>query len=275
MKLIETMNKALLLGSIKFSKMQAKLFEDILYLYSEWIEQKESEVVRENTRELWHAAFIGDRRKVQKLIPVSDPKSDGSSALSWAAMKGFTEIVKLLLPHSNPKDPNCHAVINAAENGHAEIVKLLLPHSNPKDRNFHALYSAAENGHLDIVKLVLDANGSNDNCGFAMMKAANNGQKECVRHLLKHSDVRSWRRHMKQQGQVLIDELVNEESSIADARKNATEEQLKSKIDELDVVCDLLVQVLDISTGKADSKDLAIEKINEVKRLDEEFKRYL
>jgi len=246
MKLIETMNKALLLGSIKFSKMQAKLFEDILYLYSEWIEQKESEVVRENTRELWHAAFIGDRRKVQKLIPVSDPKSDGSSALSWAAMKGFTEIVKLLLPHSNPKD-----------------------------RNFHALYSAAENGHLDIVKLVLDANGSNDNCGFAMMKAANNGQKECVRHLLKHSDVRSWRRHMKQQGQVLIDELVNEESSIADARKNATEEQLKSKIDELDVVCDLLVQVLDISTGKADSKDLAIEKINEVKRLDEEFKRYL
>ncbi|MDD4081770.1 MAG: ankyrin repeat domain-containing protein [Sphaerochaetaceae bacterium] len=57
----------------------------------------------------------------------ADPKTCGSWALRWAAMRGYLDIVKLLIPVSDPKTNISEALRYAAENGHLEIVKLLIP----------------------------------------------------------------------------------------------------------------------------------------------------
>ena len=52
---------------------------------------------------LENAARAGDVLEVERLLPLSDPKANDSSALRWAAQNGHLDVVKLLLPVSAPK----------------------------------------------------------------------------------------------------------------------------------------------------------------------------
>lgn len=88
--------------------------------------------IKENTKLLIQAAETGDIVEVQRLIPISDPKSQESEALQFAVYYGHIECVKLLIPVSNPKEHNSRALCLAAENGRTECIELLYPVSDPK-----------------------------------------------------------------------------------------------------------------------------------------------
>lgn len=110
--------------------------------------------IKENTKLLIQAAETGDIVEVQRLIPISDPKSQESEALQFAVYYGHIECVKLLIPVSNPKDRYSSALQLAAQRGHTQCVELLIPVSNPKEHNSRALCLAAENGRTECIELL-------------------------------------------------------------------------------------------------------------------------
>ena len=83
-----------------------------------------------------------------------------TSALDYAAEKGYTEVVKLLL--DNGADPNKRAypLEIAVEKGYTKIIRLLL--EKTARPSHHVLGIAARNGHRKIVELLLDKWGGSD-----------------------------------------------------------------------------------------------------------------
>ena len=110
--------------------------------------------IKRHTELLIAAAKDANVDEIKRLIPLSDPKTDGSAALQWAAEQGHTECVKLLIPVSDPKDNNSQALRWAAMHGRTDCVQLLIPVSDPKDNNSGALQLASGNGHTACVDLL-------------------------------------------------------------------------------------------------------------------------
>ena len=138
---------------------------------------------------------------------VNATDSAGSTALTWAASKGYEDIVKILLERD---DVNLDHAENqcgrtplswAAENGHEGIVKMLLERENVNpdhpDTKFGRtpLMLAARNGHEEVVKMLLRR--EDVTCDLVdtfygqtpLSGAAENGHEGVVKMLLKLKDV--------------------------------------------------------------------------------------
>lgn len=99
-----------------------------------------------------HAAMRGNIKEVKRLLPLSDPTYNRSSALNAAATFGHTKCVELLIPVSQPE--KSYALYWAAYYGHTDIVAMLIPVSDPHHKQSMALQSAAKNGHKECVDLL-------------------------------------------------------------------------------------------------------------------------
>ena len=88
------------------------------------------EQIEKNKQLLIQACIRGNLEEVKRLIPVSDPKANNSSALRLAAEHGHIDIVKLLLPVSDPKALNSEALFEAAVYQRIDIVQMLIPVSD-------------------------------------------------------------------------------------------------------------------------------------------------
>lgn len=142
--------------------------------------------IQQNTNLLIEAANRGDIEGVKCLIPISNPKLNGSEALRTAAASGHSEIVKILIPVSEPQIFNNQSLTIASQNGHIECVKLLIPVSilNNKVGESHALLKAIQNGHNECVKLLAPVSNTNS----ALLIALIFQNKEAVEILYSHSD---------------------------------------------------------------------------------------
>lgn len=83
--------------------------------------------IAENTQLLNEASYIGDIQKVQRLLPVSDPKQNDSQTLAIAARTGNSDLVQILIPVSEPLKNGSWALRAAVKYEHKECVMLLLP----------------------------------------------------------------------------------------------------------------------------------------------------
>ena len=108
-----------------------------------------------------HFAAENGHAECVKLLAVQfvDAKVGSPEALCGAAMNGHAECVKLLIPVSNPKAQGSRALSAAAMGGHAECVKLLIPVSDPQAKGSRALSGAAMGGHAECVKLLIPFSG--------------------------------------------------------------------------------------------------------------------
>lgn len=84
-----------------------------------------------NSALLIKAAIDGNAEEVRRLIPLSDPKGDGATALLWAAVKGHAQCVQLLIPVSDPKAGESEALRLAAQHKHIQCMEMLYPFSDP------------------------------------------------------------------------------------------------------------------------------------------------
>ena len=152
---------------------------------------------------LHFAANIGDPARVaaalKKGVEVNAPEAKkASTALMFAAERGFVEIVKTLLAQgANLNHQNKYgfaALHAAASNNHAEVVKLLLEKGaqvDPRDELGQTpLYFAAERGYLEVVRLLV-ARGADvhqpSKKGWPPLYAATSGNfPEVVKFLIEH-----------------------------------------------------------------------------------------
>jgi len=152
---------------------------------------------------LHFAANIGDRNRVeqelQKGTAVDLPEEKkGSTAVMFAAERGFTEIVQLLVAKgANVNHHNKYgftALHAAASNNHADVVKLLLEKGAQVDAQDELgqtpLYFAAERGHLEIVRLLVTKGADVNKLakkGWTPLYAATSGNfVEIVKLLIEH-----------------------------------------------------------------------------------------
>lgn len=108
--------------------------------------------IKNNNELLRKAAVSGNIKSLKRLIPLSDPTCDNSSALVAAATFGHIECVKLLIPVSQPE--KSYALYWAAYYGNTHIVELLLPVSDPFFKESLALQGATKNGHKNCMDLL-------------------------------------------------------------------------------------------------------------------------
>ena len=129
----------------------------------------------------------------------------GSTALTWAAIKGCEEVVKMLLEREDvdPDQPDPFygrtPLVWAAGRGHEGIVKMLLEREdvNPghMDRSSQTpLLLAAMNGHEGVVKMLLERRVNLDqpdtHYGRTPLSwAAGNGKEGVVKMLLEREEV--------------------------------------------------------------------------------------
>lgn len=100
------------------------------------------------------AARDGHTDKVRRLIPISDPKSNDSAALYWAAANGHAECVRLLAPVSDANSDEASPLFKSAQRGYQECVQLLLPATDPIHYS-RALDFAAMEGEAACVKILM------------------------------------------------------------------------------------------------------------------------
>lgn len=96
-----------------------------------------------------------DQKRVQEIIPLSDPMMFDSKALRVAARNGHADYVKWLIPVSDPKALCSEALRDAAWHGHTECVKLLIPVSDPKAYASEALRWSIFNKHPACTELLI------------------------------------------------------------------------------------------------------------------------
>jgi len=121
------------------------------------------------------AAFIGVMGIVTAILKIKDwdinaTDSIGSTALTWAAIRGHEEVVKVLLDREdiNPNQAGTNSgrtpLSWAAESGYEGVVKMLLERGdvNPNQADTYGrtpLSWAARRGHEGVVKTLLERRG--------------------------------------------------------------------------------------------------------------------
>lgn len=170
----------------------------------------------DNSRALIAAATRGDTAEVQRLIPISNCKFKGSSAIRLASKNEHNEIVKLLAPHADTRSHNSLIFRNAARLGNMEMLRFLLPQCDPQARNSEALVFAIAGNHKEVFDFLLplsDITQQPDNfitpaashgrtdmleillqqikphCSIVLAMPALNGYSECVKMLLPYCQV--------------------------------------------------------------------------------------
>ncbi len=149
------------------------------------------------------AAMKGDRAAVQALLrkkaDVNAPRTDGATALEWAAYRDDLELADLLIAAgANPKLANregATALRLASLRGSATMIEKLLKagaDANERDLNDETpLMFAARNGNLDALNVLLK-NGSQVNAKeslrgtTALMWAVEQGHSEAAKLLIQH-----------------------------------------------------------------------------------------
>ena len=123
-------------------------------------------------------AFLGIAEMVAPLLgmkewDVNAADCMGSTALTWAAIKGHDGVVKILLERAdvNPNQADIEygrtPLWWAAENGHEEVVKMLLEREEVNPNQADTKYSrtpllcAVREGHEGIVKFLLEQEDAN------------------------------------------------------------------------------------------------------------------
>ena len=131
----------------------------------------------------------------------------GSTALTWAAGRGYEEVVKILLEREdiNPDQADTKygqtPLLWAAENGHERVVKMLLERGDVNPGHADTLYGrtplgwAAEYGQAGVVKILLEREDVNPDQADTrsgqtpLSWAAKSGHEGIVRILLSREDV--------------------------------------------------------------------------------------
>ena len=131
----------------------------------------------------------------------------GSTALTWAAGRGYEEVVKILLEREdiNPDQADTKygqtPLSWAAENGHERVVKMLLERGDVNPGHADTLYGrtplgwAAEYGQAGVVKILLEREDVNPDQADTrsgqtpLSWAAKSGHEGIVRILLSREDV--------------------------------------------------------------------------------------
>lgn len=108
-----------------------------------------------NTGLLFVATKNNDVDEVKRLIPISDPKMEDSSALLRAVDNVDMTMLELLIPIYDPHRKNRSVLQYAAEKGHTECVNLLIPVSDPKTNNSGALLISVINEHIECIKCLI------------------------------------------------------------------------------------------------------------------------
>lgn len=112
-------------------------------------------IKEEDNFNLVQACKDGCLDEVERLLPITDPKTQDCAPLQWAAWRGVLEIVQRLLPLSTPIPRQCAGLQMAVAQGHIEIVKLLMAVDDPKKLNSEPLQIAVYNNNLDMMELLI------------------------------------------------------------------------------------------------------------------------
>lgn len=152
-----------------------------------------SRTLEKNSNTLIAEAANGNTERVKELIPISDPKTEQSRALRFAAQYGYTEIVQLLIPVSDPKAIDSEALRLAAKFGHTDTVRLLIPVSEPMAEASDALQLAALHGQVECIKLLIPvSNPKADNSASLQwalqQRRVDSDHLECVKCLIPVSN---------------------------------------------------------------------------------------
>ena len=126
-----------------------------------------------------------DVNKMLSFLNEEGTRISSLTALSFAAMKGHTQIVKLLLQAPSIDVKQDEPLCKASSNGHVEIVKLLLKQPGIDVNAGAPLACAASASQMEIVKLLLKQPGIDVNERAPLACAARSGQLECVKLLLQ------------------------------------------------------------------------------------------
>jgi len=101
---------------------------------------------------LWVAAYNGNARMVQELIPVSNPLANDMQALRMAAQANCVECVALLLPVSDPTGDKSDVLWDACMYGATDVIACLIPVSENTARS---LCVCIAQNNLDGIELLL------------------------------------------------------------------------------------------------------------------------
>lgn len=138
-----------------------------------------------HSRALIAAATQGDVDEVERLIPLSNCRFNGSLALREASKHNHTAIVKLLAPHSDTYSKDSIALRRAAEHGNVDLVTFLLPMSDPKAHNSRALKEAIHGNHKQVFDLLLPLSDITVDPDHFLSQAAGMGRTDFLRILLE------------------------------------------------------------------------------------------
>ncbi|MBL8297755.1 MAG: hypothetical protein JNN30_05335 [Rhodanobacteraceae bacterium] len=141
---------------------------------------------KELNQALVMAAEMGHVAAVHELIPVSEPKAHGSSALRAAAHNGHLGVLCELIPVSDPQAYESSALCGAAMRGNLDAVRVLIPVSNA--RASQALLRATQSGHIATVRELIPVSDPMAEESRALRSAARLGYSDLVRELAPVND---------------------------------------------------------------------------------------
>lgn len=128
-----------------------------------------------------------------------EDESEGDTALTMAAVKGFLEEAKTLLDHGanlEAGDKFGNTPLNCASwYGHVSMVELLLDRGVnlevANNSGFTPLIIASHNGHVPVVELLLNRGANieavDNDCNTVLHSAAGEGQVSVIKLLLAHN----------------------------------------------------------------------------------------
>lgn len=122
---------------------------------------------KHNSKLLMDAAQRCDLEAIERLIPISYPKSQDSGALTWSVNKNHLEGVKCLAPVSDVGS----ALGVAAEWGRVDCLRVLIEFATPYDIIF-AAGDAAYEGKMDALQFLLEHCDAKNSESFPLQMAA-------------------------------------------------------------------------------------------------------
>lgn len=140
-----------------------------------------------NLQTLEGCSQLGDIAGVARLLALrAYSRTHTTKALCEASRNGHAECVKILIPLSDPKANGSEPLCEAATNGHVECVKILIPVSEPKANNSEALRLAAGKCHVDTFKLLLSVSDPLIEMKGILSKAIGYGETDILAIMFCH-----------------------------------------------------------------------------------------
>lgn len=137
----------------------------------------------QNSLLLIEAAEQCNLEEIERLIPISYPKSQDNSALTWAVNKNHLEGVKCLAPVCDVEI----ALSVAAEWGRVDCLRILIDFVNPHELIF-AAGDAAYEGQMEALQFLLQHCDPKHAESFPLQMAAMGQREEIVAFLIPLSN---------------------------------------------------------------------------------------